>query len=232
MVALVAGGCAGGADVPPALTGSPPPPTSAAPTTGTPEGTDDTTGEPILDSTGDDDKDDDSTTSGAPPSTETNADSTGPDEETSGDASTGTVNTCETDVVCGQATSLGGVSGDESSPPLSQVGEGPEWFSVEVSENNDGVVGESLSVTIRLDSTDGDFDLYAYLGAPGATSGCGGIEKSSIQAIGIDAVAFDWGEGALGNNAEDDAFIAIEVVPKDDICVPGSSWTLTVTGDS
>lgn len=228
-VAAVASGCAGGADVPPALTGTPPPPTTADPTTGGPDESGDTTAEPLAESTGD--KEDDDTTTGSPPATDTETEE--PDTDEGGDTSTGSaVDLCELDTVCSQAETLGGVSGDEASPPLTQIGEGPEWFSVEVSENNDGVVGEPLSVTVRLDSTDGDFDLYAYLGDVGGTSGCGGIEKSSIQAIGIDAVAFDWGEGALGNNAEDDAFIAIQVVPKDDICIPGSSWTLTVTGDS
>ncbi len=159
---------------------------------------------------------------------------TEPDASSSGSADASTSSdapSCELVNTCIGAEPIGGVAGDEPSAPLVEMGDEPIWLEVQVSENNNNVIGEELSVTLRLDSNAGDWDLNAYLGAAGGTTGCGGELKSSVQSAGPDAVAFDWGEGAFANNANDGAFIAVEVFQKDAACVPDAAWSLTVTGN-
>lgn len=163
-----------------------------------------------------------STSGGA--QSETGAESTG--------GETGDAGICMPANTCATAMIIGGVAGDESSPNVTHSGTTPTWLGAEVSENNASAFGEELTVTITLESVGGDFDLRAYRGSSGGSSGCNGNEKSS-ELVGMpDSVRFSFGEGAVANNDDDGAPIAIEVVAKDDICVPGASWTLTVAGDT
>ncbi|MEM6290990.1 MAG: hypothetical protein AAGA54_06975 [Myxococcota bacterium] len=164
------------------------------------------------------------TTTGPEPATESGD---GSDASTSGGPAS-----CEFVNTCIGADPIGGVAGDEPSEALVEMGDEPIWLEIQVSENNNNVIGEELSVTLRLDSNVGDWDLNAYRGAGGGTTGCGGELKSSVQSAGPDAVAFNWGEGTFANNTNDGAFIAIEVFQKDAACVPDASWTLTVTGNT
>ncbi len=151
-------------------------------------------------------------------------------EETSATAGNGETFPCDFPTTCNGAGTLGGVSGDTSAPPVTDTGSEPIWLQVQVSENDSGVFAAGMTVNVSLQSTGGDWDLKAYLGTPGGSSGCGGMQKVSATA-GVDSVRFNWGEsGALANNEEDGTFVAVEIFPKNDVCLPGSSWSLTVTG--
>ncbi len=166
--------------------------------------------------------DDSSSTSGFGSTSEVD---TQDDESSSGGAVL-----CEFATTCANAEIIGGVSGDTTTPPVTASGSEPTWAQVQVSENDSGVFAVGMAVEVSLQSMGGDWDLKAYLGAPGGSSGCGGMEKVSVTA-GVDSVQFTWGEsGALANNTEDGTFVAVEIFPKDDVCLPGSSWSLTVTG--
>jgi hypothetical protein len=186
---------------------------------------DDTTTSAGNETTDDDDSDGSTgSTSGAP------QESSEGDPSSTSDTSAETF-PCDAPTTCNGAATLGGVSGDTTVPSLNETGTEPVWLQVEVSENNSGVFGEAMSVTLELDSMGGDWDIHAYLGDPGDSNGCGGTEASS-ETTGADSIRFDWGEdGTLANNVDDDALVAVEIFPKADECTVGSSWTLTVTGN-
>lgn len=159
------------------------------------------------------------------------------DEESSSDGGSSTTSDtgaetfpCDFPTTCNGSGTLGGVSGDTTVPSLSETGTEPIWLQIDVSENDSSVFGAGMSVTLDLTSTGGDWDIRAYLGDPGDANGCGGLEAES-ETTGVDSVRFDWGEGAVANNADDDAVVAVEIFPKEDECTVGSSWSLTVTGN-
>lgn len=221
-------GCAGGDSA--GGTPGTPTPTSAGsqPSTGSAETGDD----------GDDDDDDaygSSTGESSATSGTAGASSTGGAGETGDESSggeTGQAEACVPDNTCPMALVIGGVAGDESSPNVTHSGASPTWLGVEVSEQNASAFGEALSVTLTLESRGGDFDLRAFRGSSGGSSGCNGAEKSS-ELVGMpDSVRFSFGEGAIANNSDDGAPIAIEVFAKGQVCVDGASWTLTVVGNT
>ncbi len=229
-VALI--GCASSADpAGPAITTAPPPATD--------DDADSTTDGPFT--TGINPPSDTTSTSGAATQGEEESDgstgsSSGAQQESSnGDASSSSGSNagtfpCDFPTTCNSSSTLGGVSGDTTVPSIGETGTEPVWLQVEVSENDSSVFGSAMSVTLDLDSTGGDWDLRAYLGDPGDANGCGGLEAAS-ETTGPDSVRFDWGEGALANNTDDDAIVAVEIFPKADECTVGASWSLTVTGN-
>lgn len=157
---------------------------------------------------------------------------TGSDDGSSSDDGSGPI-MCQNHLTCAGAMVIGGVSGDEPSAPLNASGDEPTWLAFQVSENNNDISGEKLTFTATLTSPAGlDFDLYVFRGPAGGTSGCGGTQSQSTNAAAIDSVYMEWGEGTLANNADDDAWIAVEVRAKNGFCEPGLEWTLTVTGDT
>lgn len=175
----------------------------------------------------------DETTTSADPSSPVTTDpseesSGGDDESSSGDPPEPT---CDLMQQCQGAQSIGGLPGDESGAPITETGTAPIWLEVQVSEQSSSIDGDPMELTIRLDSVGGDFDLDAYLGPTAGLTGCGGTLQSSTQSGGPDAVSFEWGEtGTFANNADDGAFVAIWIYPKNNVCTPGASWTLTATG--
>jgi|GEM_PF-2105377 len=185
-----------------------------------------------------DETSDGSTSTGEPPGDTTSAETgdaseTGDSAETGDDPTTGGgTYDCEPETTCNSAGSIGGVSGDTPGAPLTETGTEPVWLQVQVSENDSGVFGNDLSVTLSLQSEGGDWDLRTFLGAPGDTNGCGGEEQRS-ESAGTDSVSYAWGEsGALANNADDGTFVAIEIFPKAGVCTMGASWSLTVNGNT
>lgn len=198
-----------------------------------PPSDDDGTGD---DDTGADDKPEDDTADDAPappppPDTTGGADGTTGDDGT-GDTS-GTPVNCDDGSTCPGAAVLGGIAGDESSSQLTTDGDTNTWVTFQVSENNSDVVGEQLSFTASLTSPAGlDYDLHVFRGLEGGATGCGGQQGQSTNAVGIDSVSMSWGEGALANNLDDSAWVAIEIRSKDGVCMPGATWTLTVVGDT
>ena len=175
--------------------------------------------------------DDSVTAEGTTASAET---STGGDESSTGGSSTGTAELmCPQDLTCPTALVLGTVSGDEGSPLLNDAGTDAVWVTFLVTEDEDGIGGESLSFTATLTSPACcDFDLYAFRGPEGGTTGCGGSPDDSTSVGATDVVSMTWGEGGIANGADDSAWVALEIVPKNDECDPTQEWTLVVEGDT
>lgn len=140
---------------------------------------------------------------------------------------------CPNQTTCATAEVVGMVSGDESSPVINRVGTTSTWLTFQVTEDNDAVTGENLSVTITLTSPPTvDFDLYAYRGAANGPTGCNGAMESSTSSSATDLVHMSWGEGGLANGGDDRSWIAVEIVPKAPMCDDGSQWSLEIDGDS
>lgn len=175
------------------------------------------------------------TTTGPETTTGIGSGSSGGDESSTGAASddTGAEPMCPNPLTCQTAMVLGQVSGDEASPDLVTQGSESTWLSFQVTEDNDSVSGENVAFTATLQSPAGyDFDLYVWRGAEGATNGCNGTAQQSTAANGVDVVSMSWGEGGVANGADDRRWIAVEIVPKNDMCDPGSQWVLTIEGDT
>jgi len=172
-------------------------------------------------------KNGETTTTSGPGETTTTGESGVEDES----GSTGGSFACEAPTTCNSADTIGGVSGDSATPPLTETGTEPIWVQVEVSENDSGVFSNDMQVTVSLQSSGGDWDLKAFLGGPGDANGCGGAEQRS-ETDGVDTISYTWGEsGTFANNVDDSTFVAVEIFPKEGVCAAGSSWTLTVTGN-
>jgi hypothetical protein len=139
---------------------------------------------------------------------------------------------CPNPVTCDAAEVIGMVSGDEPSDDLVAAGTDATWLTFQVTEDNDGVVGESVSFTVTLTSPASvDYDLYVYRGAAGGPTGCSGVLDSSTSSGPTDVVHMSWGEGGVANGIDDRAWVAVEIVPKN-ACPDGSQWSLDVEGDS
>jgi hypothetical protein len=180
------------------------------------------------------------TTTGWPPPDETTG---SPDETTSfgdettfGDPTTddgGPTGDCPNLATCQGAGSIGMVSGDEGSNTIGTSGSEPTWVEFRVTENDDSLVGASLSFTATLTSPAGaNFDLYVYRGVEGGATGCNGFLEQSTSAGAQDEVSMSWGEGVAANGLDDGAWVAVEIRAKDDMCAPPEEWTLTVEGNT
>ena len=152
-------------------------------------------------------------------------------EESSSDD--GSASECPIEDVCADAVNIGTVSGDEPSASIEVSGDASGWLTFRVIEDDHTLSGEALSFTATLTSPLGvDFDLYVYRGPAEGRSGCDGVMESSTAAVGDDVVHMSWGEGAMANAIADDAWIAVEIIPKGDMCPDGDDWSLTVEGDT
>lgn len=166
-------------------------------------------------------------------------DTTGPPSMTTGDvdaSSTGPPpsSDCTNTTSCPAAEAIGGVSGDQVASSLDATGVEPTWLTFEVSEDNNSVSAVPVSFTATLHSPPGaDFDLVVYRGVEGGSSGCGGLMQQSLDAGSIDMVSMSWGEeGLFANNDDDSAWVAVEILAKDDICAPPQEWQLIVEGNT
>jgi hypothetical protein len=165
-------------------------------------------------------------------SSTSSAGGSGGESSSGGGEDTGAPPSCPQLASCPTATVIGEVSGDQASRTIESSGAEPTWVTFQVTEDNEDVTGEAVSFTATLTSPVGsDFDLYVYRGASGGATGCGGTLEQSTSAGAQDVVHMSWGEGALANGGDDRAWVAIEVVPKDD-CDGLAEWTLTVEGDT
>jgi hypothetical protein len=140
---------------------------------------------------------------------------------------------CPNETICANAEVVGMVSGDEDSDPIDVGGSDSTWLTFQVTEDNDSAFGESVSFTATLTSPPGtDFDLYVYRGAVNGQTGCGGVMDSSTAAVGVDVVHMSWGEGGVANGGDDRAWVAVEIIPKGQMCPDGGQWSLSVDGDT
>lgn len=144
----------------------------------------------------------------------------------------GPMGNCADPGTCQGAGSIGIISGDQGSPGLQSSSSQPAWRTFFVSENDDAITGTPMSFTVTLNSPAGaDFDLIVYRGIEGGATGCGGFMQQSTT-TGVDQISMTWGEGAFANGADDGAWVAVEIVAKDDMCAPPQEWTLTVEGNT
>ena len=140
---------------------------------------------------------------------------------------------CTPDASCQTAPNIGSVSGDVNSGQLMAEGNKDAWFRFTVSEDNDNINGESLSVRIELSGPDGaDYDLAVYRGNAAEASACGLNEMVSAGAGTDESLEYEWGEGGVANNSDDTRNFAVHVYNFEDVCDPGLEWALTIIGDT
>lgn len=174
-----------------------------------------------------------------PPSEEEDA---SPPEETDGgtdastDAGDGGTNpptgTCAAPATCqASSTNMGSVSGDDSSNPVSMQGTTSQFVTVNVSEDDSSVFGNSMEIKAVLVSPAGtNFDLYMY--GSGTSKNCTSLMGSSKLTSSTDTVGAEWGEGGgFSNGSGDERVITLEVRHVSGTCAPGSKWTLSVVGN-
>lgn len=140
--------------------------------------------------------------------------------------------TCAAPTTCqANIPSMGNVSGDETSNPVSRQGTTSEFVTVNVSEDSSNVFGNSMEVKVVLVSPAGtNFDLYVY--GSGTTKTCTSLMGSSKLATSTDTVGLEWGEGGgFSNGSDDDRVLTLEVRHVSGTCAPGSKWTLSVVGN-
>ncbi len=153
----------------------------------------------------------------------------GDDDSSTGSSGGGCVNTG----TCPSASPLGSVSGDEASSAIMAMGDEPTWVTFLVTEDDDSAFGSGMSFTVTLQSPPGaDFDLYVFRGIEGGGSGCGGFMQQSNNTGASDVVSMSWGEGGVANGSDDSAWIAVEIVAKDEVCAPPLEWSLSVQGNT
>jgi len=178
-----------------------------------------------LDAADDDVGEDDATSLG-------DASSDGVGDADAGESTDGGGLMCPQQTTCVGAAAIGSVSGDSGSSDLQRMGSDPAWIQFQVTEDNDDIAGEELQFSVTLTSPPCcDFDLYVYRGVEGGNTGCNGILESSVSGGAVDSVSMSWGEGIAANGVDDDAWVAVEIVPKNDQCQAGSDWTLVASGD-
>ena len=126
---------------------------------------------------------------------------------------------------------MGSVSGDESSNPVSMQGTTSQFITVNVSEDDSSVFGNSMEIKAVLVSPAGtNFDLFVY--GSGKTKTCTSLMGSSTVTTSTDTVGLSWGEGGgFSNGSDDDRLLMLEVRHVSGTCAPGSKWTLSVVGN-
>jgi hypothetical protein len=225
-------GCAGGVEHPDPTFGPPGGPVAGS--------SNDESHDDGLESVGDDDPFPDpdpiDTTTGFPSDGTTSlGDGTTTFDPPPGDSTTddgGSTGDCPNLDTCQNASGIGLVSGDQSSPTIGASGSESTWLEFQVTENDDSLVGAQLSFTATLLSPAGaDFDLYVYRSGAGGASGCNGTMQSSMSAGGQDAVAMTWGEGLVPNGLDDGVWVAVEIRAKNDVC-SAQEWLLEVEGNT
>jgi hypothetical protein len=148
-----------------------------------------------------------------------------------GSSGTGGTAACDTPTdACTSAKSLGTVSGDTGGASVNGGGTQSTWFSVRVTEDDNGVLGTKLRVKIVLGSpAAANYDLFAYVDTGSDQLSCSGPTASSTNASGQDSVDLKWGEGSVANGSDDSRTVSIEVRWISGSC---DAFTLTATGNN
>ncbi len=152
-----------------------------------------------------------------------------------GSGGTGGGTTCTATTTCATAADLGTVSGDSGAGSAQSKGTGSKFFKVRVTEDNNSVVGQALSLQVSLDvPSTADYDLYAYLNTTSDVMPCGSAPVKSAQAGGIgvnEQLKLSWGEGTIANGNDDGRWVVIEVRHKAGPCGTTAEWQLIVAGN-
>jgi hypothetical protein len=130
------------------------------------------------------------------------------------------------------ATPLPSIAGDQSGPTVGASGYTSEWLRIDVTEQDNSVVGKKLTFTAALTSPPGmNYDLYAYLGGSVGDIQCSNPKAQSTSTTGIDQVSFQWGEGAVANGSDDSATVMLEIRWVSGACTNTQNWSLSAHGD-
>jgi hypothetical protein len=152
----------------------------------------------------------------------------------SGGTQEGGAGSCAETNACASATDLGPISGDSGGDTKHATGSTSQWLTVNVSEDDHSVDGNSLEVKAALVSPAGaNFDLFVYV--PGDTGGreCSAVTQKSESTTDRDEAGVEFGEdgGDWSNGGGDGRTVTLEVRWVSGPCSPGSTWTLDVTGN-
>jgi hypothetical protein len=139
---------------------------------------------------------------------------------------------CATTDTCQAAMTLGAVSGDTGAQTLMASGFKAAWLRVRVTEDDSGVFGVPLSVSIRLTSpANVNFDVFAYLNAGNDVVECTTPLAQHITNNGT--IIPLWGEtGTFSNGNDDSRSVSIEVRPTAGAnCSASAMWQLQFIGN-
>jgi len=139
---------------------------------------------------------------------------------------------CTTTVTCTTATMLSGLGGDEDGGgQTSASGYQAAWYSIRLSEQDNGPFGDPMSIYTTLTSPSAAmFDLFVYVDtdndAVDCTSPTGTVQTSGAS----ETSNVEWGEtGTFANGGNDSRTVSIEVRPKSGAtCSSGATWSLSI----
>lgn len=144
----------------------------------------------------------------------------------------GTPATCNAANTCAAAGDLGSVSGDTGADVVDARGTGSKWFSVRVTENNNGFGGVKLRLKASLVTAPGTaYDLFVYL-PDGDTVECTTVTRSATGASASKSTSVEFGEGGVANGSDDARTVTVEVRHASGTCAAGSEWKLVLDGNA
>jgi hypothetical protein len=156
---------------------------------------------------------------------------TGPDAAPAIDAPAGGL--CASSATCPTALDLGSVGGDTGNTTVTATGYLAAWYHVRVTEDDSGVFGVPMAVTLQLTSPASEqYDLVVYVNTGSDAVECTTPSGSATTAGTTESTHLDWGEsGAFSNGSDDSRTVSIEIRPKPGTCAAAQPWQLTATGD-
>ena len=165
--------------------------------------------------------------------TETDSDSAGAEETDTGTTDPGDPIPCDVGAACGDdlVLDIGTMSGDQGSDMLMATGTTEAWVEFSSPEDDlSALNGANMSFIAQLASPPGvDFDLEGRRSNAPTSDPCAGtVTQTSQNPVGIDQIAMYWGEAASPNGEDDTRRVIMHVIPPQDTCQTGLSWTLTV----
>lgn len=181
--------------------------------------------------------DDDAKDAGAPDASKPDADAgvgNPGDAGTPGDSGTPSGSSCAAPNTCAGATHLGAVSGDTGADVKTASGSTSQWFTIDVTEDDNSLFGMSLWFTATLTSPPGtNFDLFLYLPEKAGARECSAVSASSTSTSDTDALPVEWGESSSGlsNGSNDGRTMTVEVRHVSGTCNPSQKWSLKLEGN-
>lgn len=140
----------------------------------------------------------------------------------------GPKNTCET------ARDIGTMSGDTTGPSLSTKGSCSEWLRLRATENDNGVFGKPMKLTVTVTPpADQDVTLYAFLDPDKDVVVClpATAVAQSAGAGGVESLELSWGEGSVANGNDDGRTVGLLVFQQGAGCSGDETWSLVVDGN-
>lgn len=159
----------------------------------------------------------------------------GPLVDGGGDGGTdGGTGQCVAPNTCVGGITMTPVSGDKNADTSTQTGSTSRWLKIRVSEDDSGVLAESMKLKLTLTSPPGtNFDMRVYLAGDGSSQKCPptGPDRTTNTVAGADVTSIEWGESGIANGSDDDRTVSIEIVHVSGTCTTGQNWTLLAEGN-